>query len=143
VKTVVFFFCSVFVINPQVSSAQTQSNAQQTNTRASSNLPRGYTSRNGNLYLSIPLGTSTASSSVHAFFDASVPGNQCATIPQATDATMTDDNLYSMSGDVAASLKIQVPIGAGAASGTSNENKLMRQYKRYATCTTPNRDVLE
>ena len=141
-RTRLILFCLVLAALPQVSYTQTPPTTPHTAAAASSSLPKGYVSRDSKLYFSIPLGTSTAASS-HALLDVTVPNNQCATIPQATAATMTDDNLFSMSSDVAASLKIQIPIGSGGVSGSSNQSVFMRQFKRYATCTAPNGDVLE
>lgn len=108
-------------------------------------VPQGYQLNNGKLYVSLPMGESTqsATNNAHVLFDATLPQNQCATVPAATDANGTDDNLYSMSLDVAASLKIQVPIVAGTGSAAVNQRVFMRQYKRFATCSAPNGDVLE
>jgi hypothetical protein len=110
-----------------------------------SSLPKGYSRRNGKLYVSIPVGESTQpiSANRHALFDTTLPTAQCAVIPTVVDANSTDDNLYSMSLDVAASLKIQVPIVGGNGTATVNQRMFMRQYKRFATCTAPNADVLE
>jgi hypothetical protein len=71
----------------QVCNAQAPSTAPR-----NLQLPKGYTSLNGKLYFSVPIGNSKSAPADHLLFDEALPANQCAAIPQATDATMTDDS---------------------------------------------------
>ena len=135
-------FCLVLVCWPQLTSAQVQSLPNQSVPTAK--LPKGYVLRNGKLYFSIPSNAQPAGHTKNKLlFDVSAAGNQCTAIPKATDATMTDDSLFSMTSDVAASLSITLPFGGGGGNGSSNQSVFMRQFKRYTTCTTPNGDILE
>ncbi len=115
------------------------------NAQEASKVPKGYSLTNGKLYISIPMGESAQPVAARArpLFDMAQPATQCANIPSAVDATATDDHLFSMSVDDAASLKIQVPIVAANGAGSLTQKVFMRQYKRYATCTAPNGDILE
>lgn len=136
------FFAATCLLFSIPSTAQHPSAAPVSTTQTT---PKGYSLRNGKLYVSVPVGESSQPVSTHhaSLFDMTLPANQCAALPTTADESNTDDNLYSLSLDDAASLKIQVPIVAGNGTGSVSQKIFMRQFKRFATCTAPNGDVLE